>query len=509
MLKEIIIVLFNFLLFFVQVEAFASSCRAKESSSYLNRITKTSENITVSLPEQLVQGINFDPRRRTTHPDFLSTTSLNFELEGDVLGQTLQLKGDELSIKLGSTCSGPCNRREHIPLNCNISLQEDKKIACCGIRVVRFAQFGYIEQPIKMEWLVVMEKGGELDGTLSTTVDEEDNLNYPGKVELVSGMTIFFRMEGNSEIFKLRSRRKPILKGIASNWPPYNMELRLSNGPIKYYREEELDNPKATPVLVVSTTRVVLGSEPSKFFTVFPEAETEIIDDKGNKWINGKIGGVRLSWNDTNQQLDKFKITNYHVYRNLTPGNLEGWELVAILPSETLQWIDPLYSGKENIEYLVLHSIEYLFGYKYEGIYGLPVVVRAIGTDIIPLDIPITDFDVNLICLVELIKFTATVTKTGVFLEWETGAEKNNAGFTLWRGKLLGNKCSGNPNDYEEIVQIAPLLSSKSSLVKGASYSYEDKSKISKGKYCYALEDHDFDGTSTFHTDLIELVTIK
>lgn len=300
-----------------------------------------------------------------------------------------------------------------------------------------------------------------------------------------------------------------MFKGITSGWPPYNMKLRLSNGPIKYYQEDELDNPNAMPVFVVSENRVTLGAKPSEFFSVVPEFEAIIVDDKGNKWVDGEVGGVKLIWNDVNEQLDKFEVTHYHIYRNLVPGNLENWELMAILPSKIHHWIDPLYSGKENIEYLVLHSIEYPFGYKYEGIYGLPIVVRAIGSDIVPLDVPITDFNVNIVCLVELIRFVATVTPTGVLLEWETGAEKNNAGFTLWRGKLLGDKCSGNPNDYEEIVQIAPLLSSRSNLVKGASYSYKDRNKITKGKYCYALEDHDFNGTSTFHTDLIQSVTIE
>lgn len=183
MFKKIIVTLFTPLLLFFHAEIFASSCEVKESNSYLKRITKSSKDVVVSLPEQLVQGINFNPRRITTHPDFLSTTSLQFELEGEVSGQPIRLKGDELSYRAGSVCHGPCDRTDHVPMNCNITLQEEKKVACCGVGVIRFAQFGYIEQPIEMKWLVVMEEGRELDGTLSTTVDDEGNLNYPAVVK--------------------------------------------------------------------------------------------------------------------------------------------------------------------------------------------------------------------------------------------------------------------------------------------------------------------------------------
>jgi hypothetical protein len=109
--------------------------------------------------------------------------------------------------------------------------------------------------------------------------------------------------------------------------------------------------------------------------------------------------------------------------------------------------------------------------------------------------------------LVTLDSFTATAGNGEVALEWATGTEKDNAGFKVWRGQPLDGICSNDPSNYTNVQAITPLVNSKGTEVSGATYTMTDSNVVSGNTYCYALEDRDFAGKSTYHLDNIVSAT--
>lgn len=103
--------------------------------------------------------------------------------------------------------------------------------------------------------------------------------------------------------------------------------------------------------------------------------------------------------------------------------------------------------------------------------------------------------------------FTATTKNSVVSLEWGTGTEKDNAGFFVWRGQPVDGKCSDNPDNYADIRKMTPLVASQGTEVSGATYTMIDSNVVSGNTYCYALEDRDFSGESTFHLNDIVSAT--
>lgn len=103
--------------------------------------------------------------------------------------------------------------------------------------------------------------------------------------------------------------------------------------------------------------------------------------------------------------------------------------------------------------------------------------------------------------------FTATATNGVVNLSWKTADESNNAGFFVWRGELKAGKteCVLDPESYTEVKRMSALLYNDDF---DASYSYEDKNVESGNTYCYALEDVDLTGKSTFHLDDLPSATV-
>jgi hypothetical protein len=105
---------------------------------------------------------------------------------------------------------------------------------------------------------------------------------------------------------------------------------------------------------------------------------------------------------------------------------------------------------------------------------------------------------------VSLDTFTANAANGKITINWTTGTETNNAGFTLWRATPIDGQCSTDPSNYKDIRQVQPLVYSKSQDgVLGANYSEEDQNVEPNVTYCYGLEDVDYDGKRTFHIDNI------
>ncbi len=108
---------------------------------------------------------------------------------------------------------------------------------------------------------------------------------------------------------------------------------------------------------------------------------------------------------------------------------------------------------------------------------------------------------------VTLGSFTATASNGEVALEWATGIEKYNAGFRVWRAQSLDGTCSTDPNNYTDVQTISPLVASQGTEVSGATYTMTDNNVVSENTYCYALEDRDYGGKSTFHMNDIVSAT--
>jgi hypothetical protein len=109
---------------------------------------------------------------------------------------------------------------------------------------------------------------------------------------------------------------------------------------------------------------------------------------------------------------------------------------------------------------------------------------------------------------VSLASFEAQAQGKNVTVTWETGFEKNNAGFVVWRGEPVNGQCSNDPNNYINVMPVAPLVNSTSSEVSGATYEVKDPD-LMPGRYCYALEDIGYNEVHTFHLDQVASVIVN
>ena len=111
---------------------------------------------------------------------------------------------------------------------------------------------------------------------------------------------------------------------------------------------------------------------------------------------------------------------------------------------------------------------------------------------------------------VSLDTFTANAADDKITINWTTGTETDNAGFTLWRATPIDGQCSLNPSNYKDVRQVQPLVYSKAQDgVLGANYSEEDQDVEAGVTYCYGLEDVDYDGIRKFHVDKIISATLN
>lgn len=94
------------------------------------------------------------------------------------------------------------------------------------------------------------------------------------------------------------------------------------------------------------------------------------------------------------------------------------------------------------------------------------------------------------ITLAELGAFTARYADSRMRIEWETLAERDNAGFHLWRA------ADGDPS-YQRLT--ASMIEAKGGPAQTTPYSFLDDSVQEGRGYLYKLEDIDASGRSSFH----------
>jgi hypothetical protein len=104
---------------------------------------------------------------------------------------------------------------------------------------------------------------------------------------------------------------------------------------------------------------------------------------------------------------------------------------------------------------------------------------------------------------VTLDSLTATPNNGQISIVWTTGTEENSAGTRIWRGEPSNGQCSEDPNNYTNVTQVTPLIASRAASVSGATYTYTDQNVQAGKTYCYAVEDVDYNGVSTYHMDKV------
>lgn len=316
--------------------------------------------------EMRTSGVNYDPR--DVRPDDLSTAHLRFDVSARVGDAEVDLMGP-LSV-----CGSGC-RKQSLQLISDVNVEAE-------VVIVRFAKFGRSEIPGvgEFEWLVTMEDGFPLTGKLVALPGPNATAAYPASLHLGGRMVITVGFDG-VEPFNLRSRVEPVLAGITPGWPPYDMRLTLTNGPIAYYREEEIDDPAAEGFLAVTSNEVQLGPEPYPLFSAPPriESATLIADEPADAAESEPHEGVRLTWSDSAAAVtSEPPATHYHLYRSVTADDLDSWERIAELPASQTTYTD--LGAPRGAQYLVTHAAELPFGYRLEGLFQDPV---AVNTDLL------------------------------------------------------------------------------------------------------------------------------
>ncbi len=304
--------------------------------------------------EQRTAGVNYEPYGvvRAGSTD-VSSAPMRFSVSALVGSMTVDL------IAPMATCGSGCRKTLGMPTAESLDSE---------VVIVRFAKFGEaaLSDGTPLRWLVVMEDGDTLKGPLRVPLEDGLGEQYPGRLELGGRMVMTVQV-GDNDPVRLRSRNEPVLAGDVAGWPPYGMALSLTNGPIDYFIEEQLDDPDASPFLSVTSNEVLLGTEPHAILGRAPEIVTA---SRGEQ-------GVALSWTDTAGEIATTPpITGYHVYRNATPGHVGGWTLAGAVDAATTSWVDA-DAPDAAVEYLLVHVARCPFGYDLEGLLGAPVLIAA------------------------------------------------------------------------------------------------------------------------------------
>ncbi len=244
------------------------------------------------------------------------------------------------------------------------------------------------------------------------------------------------------------------------------------------------------PVRTVFTVRPALNIKPLKLvFEVTAEKEADL-KKLADELVNLTIGGLEnLSVKDRKglEIIDgkEAKFTGDKGSFIIDVAKGEEVKLNLTFAPTTLTQKD--LSGKVYFHVKQFEGKELIGGVSYE--------IRP------PKDTPLS---------VTLDTFTANAADGKVTINWTTGTETNNAGFTLWRATPIDGQCSLEASNYKDVKQVQPLVYSKSQDgVLGASYSEEDQNVEAGVTYCYGLEDVDYDGTRTFHANKIISATLN
>jgi hypothetical protein len=240
---------------------------------------------------------------------------------------------------------------------------------------------GNPKKPAGIEWLVTMEDGNPLQGWVSTSVHDKERKGL-AKLRMGGRMIITYRSDFDPIPQRLLSRKEPIFEGLVANWPPSGSQLRLMNGPIEYFKADEVYNAGAEPVITIISNSISFSDQAVSLLAIRPTIlEAIVVSGTGVPWKSGRIGGARITWNDTRSLVsaEDPPVKFYHIYRRFDGDAVNGWTLAGIVPSTTQQYVDVYYRGDRACEYIVLHAAQYPFDYHYESLVGTPVRVNTLA----------------------------------------------------------------------------------------------------------------------------------
>jgi hypothetical protein len=320
-------------------------------------------------------GINYEP----THGLLGSISTLHLEMR-------LKVKMGEDTFDLISplkNCGSGCRE--------NNGFVEILRLAKDGIAPLPDKSLGMLANATRfafralglrepgIQWLVTMEEGAEMVGALDrhTLASGAD-----AKLTLQGRMLIRYQIQPGGKVEHLLSREKPIFEGLVSAWPPRGSTIRLANGPIDYFVDDEVDRYDAKPALQILSNDISFGTdEVSLLATRVQITRGEYVDRDGKSCPPGAgPAGVMLTWTDTRSLVSSSDppVCYYHVYRRYMGDTLNGWVLVRSSPADITSWMDRANTGAVASEYVVLHAASYPFDYRYENLIGQPVHLQAI-----------------------------------------------------------------------------------------------------------------------------------
>jgi hypothetical protein len=219
----------------------------------------------------------------------------------------------------------------------------------------------------QVAWLVTMEDGHILSGSLSGDLDQQGQPRSTAKLTLRGKMIVEISEGKAGSHLQLFSRDEPVFEADVTEWPPKGAILRLTNGPVHYYTKDDLFSPNSKARLIVKNNTIAFGNSSVKLLEVVPEITEAVVT----------ASGVRLAWSDTRHLIpnDEPQVTNYVIYRKYQEDTFNGWHKIATVPATVLTFVDGGYAKSLTAEYIVLHAATYPFGYLYESLLGTAITI--------------------------------------------------------------------------------------------------------------------------------------
>lgn len=315
---------------------------------------------TAMVPAAAGGSVSFD-----TSASHRFSAPVSFTVAARVMGDTVYLQSTDLSDLAGFVCAVPPGR----------SASGAWGPGRYDIDVMRFAHFGRADSPFAFQWVLYMPK------------DEGELLIRPvagnkGKMEVTLRGPLHFDvlLKGATKPITMITKFYPEFKGISSDGSPQGVKLQLANGPVGFFREEYIKDTATKAMVTVLETTFTFGRRPTNYFTKLPEIVTaSVVDASGVPWKEGKVGGVKLEWKPTADQLKPIAIAGYNIYRSPTPEKPGSWKLVAKVPPGQRSVQDKGYDGTRRMAYMVTHRTDYPVGFTYEGIGARAAIVEPVG----------------------------------------------------------------------------------------------------------------------------------
>jgi hypothetical protein len=315
------------------------------------------------------EGITYDP---ATPEDRLSVTPVKFEGTAEIGGAPADLVADFTSWIAGVAALGP-GKQASAASSCRILGPENDRRADCDLAFARFGNFGRIDKPKNLWWAMNLDlQPGTPNGNFRAPVDKNGAFVYPANVRFPLPLVLMVQEEGSPDVIRLRPKSTPFFEGTVKGWPQGLMLISLSNGPIQFFREGAGND--AEPYLVLKSGTLAFVDKPSEFLRRKPQiTSAQAVGPAGAPWKDGQVGGVSLTW--THTEALSSQLTGYNVYRKQGDG---AWQRIASVAPNATSYLDKANDGKSESQYVVVHTMDYPFNRKYEGIYGAPAVVKPV-----------------------------------------------------------------------------------------------------------------------------------